>query len=70
MKKSKENDWEVLGLFTYEEASNALRMSRRRLQDHVREGEIAYVMQGRKKLFRKSDLEVFVESKIVKGGVA
>lgn len=70
MKKSKKNDWEVLGLFTYEEASNALRMSRRRLQDHVRKGEIAYVMQGRKKLFRKSDLEVFVESKRVKGGVA
>ena len=51
-------------LFTVTEAAKKLGISRRMLDTHVKEGEITYVLIGkRKKMFALSDLENFIETR-------
>jgi excisionase family DNA binding protein len=47
------------GLLTYEEAASVLRISTKTLRRRVAAGDVATVALGRRRLFRRQDLEAF-----------
>lgn len=51
---------------TKEEASELLRISRPTLDRMIKRKEIPYIKLGRRVLFRKKDIDEFLESKLVK----
>ncbi|MDQ1249111.1 MAG: Helix-turn-helix domain [Actinomycetota bacterium] len=49
-------------LYTYEQAAEYLKMSKRQLQRHVRDGEVGYIKRGRWVVFARDDLMEFASA--------
>ena len=52
--------------FTFKETLEYLKLSRSKLARMMKAGEVPYARIGKRILFRKADLDQFVESRLVK----
>ncbi len=53
-------------LLTRQEAMDYLRISKRTLDNLMRKRDIPFIKIGKKVLFRKADIDAWLESKVVK----